>query len=259
MLVAVVPCYNEKGSIGPLVKELKGYVDEVVVVDDGSTDNTHMFAQEAGACVLRMDRNRGKTNAVKEGMTFAIYGLGADELLTHLDGDGEHRPSDIPALKSEYTGKTLVIGRRKAGPASMRNALYFMMTDLLDEKLGLHVADPLCGFRLFGREFGELVLEKSKAENFGLELEELFLACQNGYAVKQVPISSAFKQNHTDSNMAKARREVEDNVNTILKYADLLRLSKRETDDINYAFFGKPPEARSAKNMLIDGGGKIDS
>jgi glycosyltransferase involved in cell wall biosynthesis len=254
MLVSVIPCYNNGGSIGALVREMDAYVDGVVVVDDGSADNTQEEAKAAGARVIRLERNKGKAEAVRTGLRCALYELNADEILTHLDGDGEHRPSDIPALKSEYGGKTLVIGRRRTGPATMRNALYFMMTDLLDEKLGLRVTDPLCGFRLFSREFGELVLEKSKAENFGLELEELFLACQNGYVVKQVPISSSFKRKAMDANMAKPKREIEDNVNTILKYADFLGLSKRETDDINYAFFGNLPE--TARLNIVNG--KLD-
>jgi glycosyltransferase involved in cell wall biosynthesis len=92
-VVAAIPCLNTQNTIGDIVKLAKEYVNEVIVIDDGSTDLTAIVAQVAGAVVLRHDRNRGKGAAMK---TAAAH-IDAD-IIVFIDGDGQHDPSDIPAL-----------------------------------------------------------------------------------------------------------------------------------------------------------------
>jgi glycosyltransferase involved in cell wall biosynthesis len=241
-LVSVVPCHNEGRHIGAVVRNLGPYVDDVVVVDDGSTDDTCEEAKNAGAYVLRLESNRGKADAVRAGLECAIYELDADEILTHLDGDGEHEPKDIPAFRKEYGPRTMVVGKRNYATVDTRKILYNMLIDLIGRKTGLQLSDPLCGFRLFGKDFGELVLERSKSRGFGLELEEILIARQNGYLLKEARLSSRYKRCKPSSSViVKAEREIEDNVVTVLEYADFLKLLPGEIDDILYAFFGKLP------------------
>jgi len=237
--VAVVPCYNNVQDIGILVRSLKNYVNNVVVVDDGSKDCTYKEARSAGAHVIKLRNNGGKANAVRVGLDYAINQLKADEILTHLDGDGEHLPDDIPALRARFRYKSLVIGFRKpARSANLRTILYFELRAIL-ARTGVELKDPLCGFRLFGKEFGKIILKSSTADGFGLELEEILLATQKGYTIREVPLSSYSKEKSSpDANMITARREVQDNLNIILNYSNFLKLSEEEKADIIYGFFG---------------------
>lgn len=98
MLVAVVPVYNEAKRIGSVVRNLFHHVDLVVVVDDGSKDETAQVAREAGATVLRHKINRGQGAALQTGQDYALS-LNVDYVL-HFDGDGQFDVQDIlPALE----------------------------------------------------------------------------------------------------------------------------------------------------------------
>lgn len=93
---AVVPALNEGSRIGPVVEAVSRFVDGVVVIDDGSADDTAAAARRAGARVLRHVINRGQGAALKTGTTAALA-LGAD-VVVHLDADGQHDPQAIEAL-----------------------------------------------------------------------------------------------------------------------------------------------------------------
>jgi glycosyltransferase involved in cell wall biosynthesis len=95
-LFIVIAAYNEAGAIGTVVRELGAAYPNVVVVDDGSHDATAKVAHEAGATVLRHLLNRGQGAALQTGIAYALR-AGAEIVLT-FDADGQHQPSDIPAL-----------------------------------------------------------------------------------------------------------------------------------------------------------------
>lgn len=111
-LSAIIPAYNEALSIGSLVLQTKPYVDQVIVIDDGSEDKTAHIARLAGATVIQLEKNQGKAHAVmvgfdllkKEGYTAAVM----------FDGDGQHNPDDIPVIAEPVlSGEAdLVIGSR---------------------------------------------------------------------------------------------------------------------------------------------------
>ena len=92
-VVAVIPCLNTGHVIFDVVSGVKKYVDEVIVVDDGSTDNTAEMAKSAGARVIIHGRNMGKGAAMKT----ATRDIDAD-IIVFIDGDGQHDPDEIPAL-----------------------------------------------------------------------------------------------------------------------------------------------------------------
>ena len=98
MFIAIVPAYNEEKNIGSVVRSLFGHVDEVVVIDDASQDQTVSLAKEAGAKVLSHELNRGQGAALQTGHDYAMSQK-ADFVL-HFDGDGQFDVHDIePALK----------------------------------------------------------------------------------------------------------------------------------------------------------------
>ena len=102
---AVIPCLNEAAAIASVVRGVRAYVPDVLVVDDGSTDGTSSAAQAAGAMVLRHAEPAGKGAALAAGFRESLA-AGFDWVLS-MDGDGQHAPADIPKFLAQ------------AGPASL--------------------------------------------------------------------------------------------------------------------------------------------
>ncbi|HJX69924.1 MAG TPA: glycosyltransferase family 2 protein, partial [Dehalococcoidia bacterium] len=116
-VIAAIPCFNEERFIGSIVLKTKKYVDRVIVIDDGSTDDTAQVASDAGATVYRHSRNLGYGAAIRTAYREA-RNLGVDVMLT-LDGDGQHEPADIPQLLSPILNgeADVVVGSRFLGQA----------------------------------------------------------------------------------------------------------------------------------------------
>ena len=109
--IAAIPCYNEGLAIGSVVLKAKRHVDEVLVVDDGSTDDTAAIAEDAGAVVVTHDKNTGYGAAIRSCFDYAKQ-QNAD-IMVILDGDGQHDPSKIPDFVFEAlttNGADVVIG-----------------------------------------------------------------------------------------------------------------------------------------------------
>jgi glycosyltransferase involved in cell wall biosynthesis len=142
-LSVIIPAYNEAARIGPVVRSALGYADEVIVVDDGSADETTAVASAAGARVIRQD-NAGYIAAVKRGFREAT-----GDVVVTMDADGEHRAEDIPRLvRPILVGQAdLVLGRR---PHIARPSEQFLnwLTRLRVKGIG----DTGTGFRALRRE-----------------------------------------------------------------------------------------------------------
>jgi glycosyltransferase involved in cell wall biosynthesis len=147
----VIPAYNESVSIGPLVTELRsvGAWREIIVIDDGSTDDTGQRALDAGACVIRHPYNKGNGAAVKTGIRNAV---GTHILI--IDADGQHRPADATRLVAKLAEYDLVVGARSnATQASaarhLGNAVLNRIASYLTER---DIPDLTSGFRAARRE-----------------------------------------------------------------------------------------------------------
>src|SRR4030042_4859375 len=110
--LAVIPCFNEEATIGSVVLKAKKYVDEVVVIDDGSSDKTAKIAEYAGAIVLRHNGNKGYGAALKSGFEYARENN--FDIMTVLDGDGQHDADQIQTVMWPVTeGKAdICVGSR---------------------------------------------------------------------------------------------------------------------------------------------------
>ena len=185
----VIPCFNEGASIAPLVREVHQHVALVVVVDDGSTDDTSPLAAAAGATVLRHERNLGKGAALKTGLSAALA-RGFEWGLT-MDGDGQHRPQDLPAFFgcAERTDVQLVVGNRMHNARAMpwlRRQVNRWMSRRLSKRAGQALPDSQCGFRLVNlRVWAGVPLETN---HFEIESEMLLAFIRAGYRVEFVPI-----------------------------------------------------------------------
>jgi glycosyltransferase involved in cell wall biosynthesis len=186
---AVIPCFNEDRTIGPLVLRLREHLDLVVVVDDGSTDKTALNAKGAGATVLRHDRNCGKGAALQTGLSH-LHNLGCEWAVT-LDGDGQHDPADLPALLhcAEQTGASLVIGNRMGNAEAMpwlRRFVNGWMSRQLSQYAGRPLPDTQSGFRLIHLQtWANLPLS---AQRFEVESEMLMAFLTANHPVEFIPI-----------------------------------------------------------------------
>lgn len=160
-LWVVVPAYNEGARLGATLDELLPRYPNVVVVDDGSRDDTHAVALSRGVWVLRHPINRGQGAALQTGIRFALL-KGAGVIVT-FDSDGQHDPADIPAIIAPVVNGTadVTLGSRFLGktvgmPASRRIVLKLavLFTRVVSR---IRVTDTHNGFRAFSREAAQKV------------------------------------------------------------------------------------------------------
>jgi glycosyltransferase involved in cell wall biosynthesis len=185
----VIPCFNEAASIARLVVAVRQHLPTVLVVDDGSTDDTAALAAAAGATVVGHERNLGKGAALKSGLSRALE-QGFEWAFT-LDGDGQHTPEDLPAFLrcAEQTGALLVVGNRMHNARAipwLRRQVNRWMSRQLSQRAGLHLPDTQCGFRLI--HLATWAALPLKAEHFEVESETLMAFLAAKHPVAFVPI-----------------------------------------------------------------------
>lgn len=203
-VLAVIPAFNEEGRIGSVVGRTLPHVDGVLVVDDGSADGTTREAQEAGAAVLRLDRNGGKGTALAAGFAHARR-AGATAVVT-LDGDGQHDPAAIPALvRPVLAGAAdIVIGSRFRGtgtPAPLYRVLgLHVLTETTNLGSGVRVTDSQSGLRAFSLRALERV--RLRERGFGVESEMQFEARKHRLRVAEVPVVVSYPEQARRSPVA---------------------------------------------------------
>jgi glycosyltransferase involved in cell wall biosynthesis len=186
---AVIPCFNEARTIASLVEAVSRQLPFVLVVDDGSTDNSAALAEDAGAMVICHEHNRGKGAALRTGLSQALK-LGYEWAVT-LDGDGQHAPVDLPAFGqcAEQTGAFLVVGNRMHDARAipwLRRRVNRFMSQQLSRCAGRHLPDTQCGFRLVHLQTWSAL--SLKTEHFEVESEMLMAFLDGGYRIEFVPI-----------------------------------------------------------------------
>src|SRR2546423_1902369 len=190
----VIPCLNEAATIGPLVQEISKRLSTVIVVDDGSTDETSKVAAQQGAVVLRHQASLGKGAALIRGWSHGQE-LGFSWALT-MDGDGQHAPSDIPAFlrAAEEGTPALIVGNRMARPDGMpwlRRQVNRWMSRRLSRVAGCELADTQCGFRLMNlRDWSRMKLQ---TRHFEIESELLLAFAAAGLKIEFVPIQVIYR------------------------------------------------------------------
>jgi len=149
-----IPAYNEENTVYELVKNTKTYADEVIVVDDGSTDNTISEAKKAGAIIIQHTQNLGKGAALKSIFHYAI--TGNFDILVTIDGDGQFLPQEIPTLVESIRENNLdlVIGYRFSDEEmpqyrKLGNKMLDKMTSLASQ---LPLRDTQSGFRAYSKK-----------------------------------------------------------------------------------------------------------
>jgi len=199
-VLAGIPAYNEARYIGSIVLQARQYVDEVIVVDDGSMDNTARVAELAGATVIRHPANRGKGAAIQSILTEA-RNRNPDTLVL-LDADSQHDPNEIPSLiKPISEGFDLVIGSREAQKDKTpryrrigqkvisRSSRLASKTNIFDSESGFRALSP--------KAINELDL---KATGFAIESEMITRAADKNLRITEVPISNIYTKDGSTLN-----------------------------------------------------------
>jgi glycosyltransferase involved in cell wall biosynthesis len=192
-VIAIIPCLNEERFIGDVVARAARYVNEVIVVDDGSADRTAQKAIEAGATVIRHPASLGAGAATKTGLAAALK-LGADIIVT-LDGDNQHDPNEIPILLKPFTmGEAdLVIGSRFLQHACVppfRKLGIDIITWLYNVGYKKRIVDAQSGFRAYSRKAAEAM--NITYSGFEFSIQTLVRARKKGLKIVEVPISCIY-------------------------------------------------------------------
>ncbi|MEO6992523.1 MAG: PIG-L family deacetylase [Lacunisphaera sp.] len=196
----VIPCYNVAGVCGPVVRAAAALSAHVIAVNDGSRDGTESVLRDVAAnCgnveVLSRAKNGGKGIALLEAFRHACDEVEFDVMVT-LDGDGQHRPEDIPRLiRAVREGNhALVIGERQARekmPLRSRfgNTLTAELMKLLHPGTP---TDTQSGYRAFRRDFVREIVGKIRGGRYETELEILLLALRQGRSIGSVGIPTVY-------------------------------------------------------------------
>jgi len=192
-ILTVIPAYNAAASLVELIARLKETVvpADIVVIDDGSTDQTAAVAENESVTVISLPSNRGKGGALKAGFQFARDG-GYDGVLT-IDADLQHRPEEIPDLLANWDGRSIVLGSRdlSLGRVPPHRWLSNRWTSALVSVLTRRViADSQCGFRLI--PLAALEHLDLSADDYDFESELLLKLAHRGTAVQSVSVSTIY-------------------------------------------------------------------
>ena len=186
---AVIAAYNEGRSVADVIRGTALHVSEVVVVDDGSIDETAERAREAGALILSHARNLGKGCAVRTGLEYALKRPYSHVLF--LDADLQHDPAEIPKLTAmATTGKgDFVLGERELKKEAMPLARFYsnvIGSRILSRFIGTTVADSQSGFRLIRSDLLREI--RFTATGYEIETEMLIKLVGAGATLERVPV-----------------------------------------------------------------------
>ncbi len=192
-VAALIPAYLERRHIAQVVRRTLPYVGEVLVIDDGSGDETADRAEAAGARVLRHARNQGKGAAIKTGFRDLVK-----RNFTHimmLDADGQHLPEEIPRFLAEasQTDAQMILGSRMedtSGMPPLRRLTNRAMSRVISRICRQPIPDSQCGFRLLHVDIVPFLFCPSNAYEY--ETEMLFIAARSGHRISSVPVSTVY-------------------------------------------------------------------
>jgi glycosyltransferase involved in cell wall biosynthesis len=190
-ILALIPTYNEEKHVAGVVKATRAYLP-VLVVDDGSTDDSAARAEAAGAQVLRQTPNQGKGAALRAGFRFALdQGVAA---VVMLDADGQHDPAEIPRFLDcyEQSQADLIIGARDYSHIPLiRRTSNTIGRWTYSWAVGQYIPDNQSGYRLLSRRLMQETLASSE-DRFQFEVEMITLCVVKGYRLEWVPIRTIY-------------------------------------------------------------------
>lgn len=197
-IMIIIPAYNEEDSIVKVLQSLNFPPRDIIVVDDGSTDNTVSKAQSLGVHVIKHGKNIGKGMAHRTGFNFALKER-AKWVIT-IDADGQHCPEDLLKFVKAIEEKRgdMIIGERKISIRTMPFVRFFtnLWTSLVVSVLGgKRVKDAQSGYRAISKEILTSILLSTN--NFQTESEIIIKAARKGFEIASVPIKTIYNKSYS--------------------------------------------------------------
>ena len=185
----VIAAYNEGPVVHDVVRDVVGDGWSVVVVDDGSHDDTHVHARAAGATVLRHSVNLGQGAALQTGIDYAVRRR-AERIVT-FDADGQHSTSDIPAMVAALDDADIALGSRfmgtVEGASGRRMAMLRAAVAMSNRLSGMKLTDAHCGLRAFRAEISPKL--RIRQDRMAHASELLHKIKSSGVRVVEVPVT----------------------------------------------------------------------
>ena len=205
-LLVVIPALNEQESIAAVISDVRSSLPlaDVLVVDDGSRDDTGVRAELAGAVVARLPYNLGVGGAMRLGYRYAVE-RGYDAV-AQIDADGQHDPSFVPRMLDRLdAGANLVIGSRFAGVGEyrLRGPRRWAMTVLsavLSRAAGTTLNDTTSGMRVCDRQVATVFARQYPVEYLGDTVETLMMAARRGFRIEQEPVAMRYREHGRPSH-----------------------------------------------------------
>ncbi len=191
-VAAIIPAYLEEKHIGDVVKRTLAQLEHVLVIDDGSSDQTAANARAAGGEVIVHAQNAGKGEAIKTGLRHWLER--GFQYVVILDGDGQHPPEEIARfLAAASHGAQLIVGTRMGDVREMPAVRRFVnryMSRRISRVCGQEIPDTQCGFRMLHASVIPDLL--GGTERFEYETEMLIKVSRRGFRIDAVPVSTVY-------------------------------------------------------------------
>jgi len=186
----IIPAHNEQKHISSVIRKVRNYTNNLVVVDDGSTDNTSEIALREYAVVLKHIINLGKGAALKTGCEYALKN-GAKQLI-FIDADGQHQPEDIPRFLEALKNADIVFGSRslnKNMPLILKFGNWFI-NKVNNTMFGIKLMDTQSGYRAMTAAAYEKI--KWKSTKYSVESEMIANAGKKRLKYKEITIKTIY-------------------------------------------------------------------
>ncbi|MBD3263721.1 MAG: glycosyltransferase [Candidatus Omnitrophica bacterium] len=189
----IIPAYNEGKSLQVMLEGVKRKNIPLLVIDDGSTDDTYESAAKVADEVIRSKKNLGKGNSLKKGIEYLLNNKEFDYLVT-MDADGQHSADDLDKfIQISEKSPDIVVGNRMSNPFGMPRIRMWtnkLMSWFISFIIGQKIPDTQCGFRLIKKEVLEKIRIKTK--KFETDSEILIKAARAGFVIENLPVKSIY-------------------------------------------------------------------
>lgn len=237
--IVIIPVYEPEPVLEQLVFELLEEQNQVIIVDDGSSEENQQIFWELAehAIVLHHSENKGKGAAIKTALTYLKDHLGEYNVIGVMDGDGQHLPKDMERLifRARQEREALVLGVRQVGEkmpfrSRMGNSITRKIFHIIS---GVYVSDTQSGLRAFGRNKIE-ELENIPGDRYEYETAVLYHCAKKKIPIVEVPIDTIYKDNENSTSHFKTVRD------SVRIYRELLKfvLSSMSSFMLDYLLFG---------------------
>ena len=190
----IIPVYNEAAAIGDLVYQLKAKGRDILVIDDGSTDDSANFAKAQGADVIVHAERRGKGTSLRDGFDYAVA-KGFDGIIA-MDGDGQHAVSDVDKFfdKAKEFPDGIINGSRMSNVRTMPLIRYWtneLMSSIISIACRQSIPDSQCGFRFIPTRILKSIHLSSS--DFEIETEVLTKASRKGFRIHSIGVQTIYQ------------------------------------------------------------------